>query len=263
MATKILTDLDFGGVSRITNLAAPQNDNDAVRKADLDSVAEGISWKDAVRVATQANINLSSPGDTIDGITMESGDRVLVKAQDAAKENGIYVWNGASTAMSRAIDADTTDKLEQAIVTVEEGTDQGNSYRQTQVNFTLDQDDVLWTLFGASAPNASETTRGIAEIATQSEVDDGADDERIVTPKKLAASIYSVKRASTTIGDGSATKYTVTHNLGTRHVFVKVFRTDSPYDEIICDVEFKDENNVDITFSSAPSNNEYTVSIIG
>ena len=62
---------------------------------------------------------------------------MLVRAQTSGAENGIYVWNGAATPMTRALDASTFDELEQATTTVEEGTSAGTTYRQTAVNGTL------------------------------------------------------------------------------------------------------------------------------
>ena len=194
MARKFFTDADFQSTSKVVNLPTPTASGDAVNKAYVDSAVEGLAWKDSCRVATQANLNLASPGATIDGITMASQDRVLVRAQTAGAENGIYVWNGAAVAMTRSLDASTFDELEQAVTTIEEGTSVGTTYRQTAVNGTLGTTAVAWTTFGTSAPAASETTSGIAELATQAETDAGTDDLRIVTPLKLANWSGRIKR---------------------------------------------------------------------
>jgi hypothetical protein len=106
----------------------------------------GSVWKDEVRVASSANLNTSSPGATIDGITLSNNDRVLLKAQTVASQNGIYVWTGAATALTRASDANAFGELEGAVVTVEEGTDAGSTWRQTQVGGTINSSDVVWAL---------------------------------------------------------------------------------------------------------------------
>lgn len=262
MAKLILTDLDLNSVSRLVNLPDPTAAQHAATKAYVDSAVEGLAWKDSCRVATQSNINLSSPGSTIDSISLSNGDRVLVRAQTSASANGIYVYTGASTAMSRALDASTAAELEQAVTTVEEGTSAGVSYRQTAVNFTLDSGDVLWTTFGQAAGAASESSAGLIEIATQAETNTGTDDARAVTPLKLANYTGFARGYAVDVGDGSATSYVVTHNLGSRDVIVMVRDNSSPYAEVICDVEVTTTNTVTLVFASAPTSNKYRVIVV-
>lgn len=262
MARKIFTDFDFQSVSKVINLPSPSATGDAVPKSYVDSLVEGLAWKDSCRVATQSSINLASPGATIDGITMVSQDRVLVRAQSTAADNGIYVWNGASTAMTRSLDASTFNELEQAVATVEEGTSAATTYRQDQINGTIGSSAISWVTFGASAPAASETTAGIAELATQAETDAGTDDLRIVTPLKLATWSGRVKRYAVSIGDGSATSYTVTHNLASRDVHVTVYNA-STYDEVTTDVTHSTTNTLTIVFATAPASNAYRVVVVG
>lgn len=262
MAKKIFTDFDFQSVSKVVNLPSPSSNGDAATKSYVDSLVEGLAWKDSCRVATQSNLNLSSPGATIDGITMVSQDRVLVRSQTTASDNGIYVWNGAAVAMTRSLDASTFAELEQAITSVEEGTSASTSYRQDQVNGTLGSSTINWVTFGTAAPVASETTAGIAELATQAEVDAGTDDLRIVTPLKLATWSGRIKKYSVSIGDGSATSYTVTHNLASRDVQVTVYNA-STYDEVITDVTHTTTNTLTIVFATAPASNAYRVVVIG
>ena len=79
---------------KITNLAAPTADADAAKKGYVDGVAQGLDIKDSCTVATTANITIATAlnnGDTIDGVTLSTGDRVLVKDQSSSSQNGIYV----------------------------------------------------------------------------------------------------------------------------------------------------------------------------
>lgn len=263
MPKPVFTNLDFNNVAKAVNLTNPTAAQDAATKAYVDSAVEGLAWKDSVRVASNgANINLSAPGATIDGVTMVSGDRFLAKDQTTATQNGIYVWNGASSTATRSLDADTFPELEQAVVTVEEGTSAGSSFRQTAVNGTLGSTNVSWSVFGTSAPSASETTAGIAELATQAEVDAGTDDLRIVTPLKLATWSGRIRRFATNIGDGSTTSFAVTHNLNTRDVQVVVFNNSS-FDEVFCDVIHTSTTVVTCIFNSAPTTNQYRVVVMG
>jgi hypothetical protein len=263
MARSILTDYDFGSVSKILNLPSPTTPAEPATKAYVDSAIEGLSWKDSVRVSTQGNINIAAPGATIDGVTMVNGDRFLVRSQTTQSQNGIYIWNGSSVVATRALDANTFAELKQAVVPVEEGTDAGLQFRQTQVNGTIDTSNVIFSSFGTNAPSASESSSGIAEIATQAETDLGADDARIVTPSKLKNSTLTIKRYSALFGDGSATNITITHNLGTRDLSkVTIYRNSGAYDEVECDVERTTANSITLKFSSAPTANQYRVVVV-
>lgn len=263
MSRKFFTDIDLQSASKVINVPTPTAAGDAVPKSYVDSAVEGLAWKDSARVGTQSNINLSSPGATIDGITMASQDRVLVRNQSTQSQNGIYVWNGASTALTRSLDASTFAELEQAIITVEEGTDAGTTWRQTQINGVIDTNNVIFTSFAAAAPAASETTAGIAELATQAEVDAGTDDLRIITPLKLATWSGRLRKVSTSVGDGSATSYVVTHNLNTRDVIIRVFPNSGEYDDVEVDVQRTSTTTATLVFATAPSSNAYRVVVLG
>lgn len=261
MAIDVQRSMDFGGVRKITNLPDGTNPQDAATVAQVNAAIEGIAWKDSCRVSTQANITIATPGATIDGITMVANDRVLARAQTAGAENGIYIWNGAAVPMTRSLDTSTAAELEQAVTTVEEGTNAGISYRQSVVNATLGTTPLAWSVFGSGASAASETSSGIAEIATQGETDAGTDDLRFVTPLKLATSVFASKKYATNIGDGSATSYVVTHNLNTRDVDVSVYRNSGNYDEVIVEVQRTSVNTITILFDSAPAAAAYRVRV--
>ena len=263
MARKFFTDLDLQSVSKVINVPTPTAAGDAVPKSYVDSAVEGLAWKDSARVGTQSTINLSSPGATIDGVTMASQDRVLVRNQSTQSENGIYVWNGSAVAMTRSLDASTFAELEQAIITVEEGTDAGTTWRQTEINGVIDTNNVIFSSFAAAAPAASETTAGIAEIATQAEVDAGTDDARIITPLKLATWSGRIRKYAASFGDGSATSYVITHNFNTRDVTVVVFPNSGTYDNVEVDVGRTSVNEVTLVFATAPASNAYRVVVIG
>ena len=78
----------------ITNLADPVNSSDAATKSFVEATSQGLDVKDSCVAATTANITISTAlnnGDTLDGVTLSTNDRVLVKNQSTASENGIYV----------------------------------------------------------------------------------------------------------------------------------------------------------------------------
>lgn len=259
MAIDVKRGLDFGGVSRITNLPNGAGPQEPATVAQLNSAIEGLAWKDSARVSTQGNINLAAPGASINGIAMVSGDRVLVRLQTAASENGIYIWNGDAVAMTRSLDCSTAAELEQAVTTVEEGTNAGTCYRQTVVNATLDTTDLDWAVFGAGAGPASETSSGIVELATQAETDAGSDSARAITPETLANSVYATRKFNAVIGDGAATSYAVTHNLNTRDVEVDVYRNSGNYDTVLVEVQRTSVNSITLLFDVAPASNAFRV----
>lgn len=261
MGKKIHIDYDFVG-AKVTGLPQSTANGEAVVHEQLQAAIEGVAWKDSARVSTQGNVNLSSPGATIDGITMAANDRFLARSQTTDSQNGIYIWNGAAVAATRAPDASTFAELEAAVITIEEGTDAGATFRQTQVNGTIDSSTVTFTAFGSSAPAASETTAGVAELATQAETNTGADDLRIVTPLKLASSIYAKKKYTAAFGDGSATQYDITHNLNTLDVMISV-RIASTDVEIDCLMTRTSVNVVRLNLATAPASNAMEVIVIG
>lgn len=222
MGVKRFIDLDMQSVNRILNLPGAVAAGQPVVFEQLQSLLEGLAFKDNVRVATQANINLAAPGATPDGVAMLANERMLVRNQTVLTENGLYVWTGAASALVRAADANLFDELESAIVTVDEGTDAGKSFRQTQVNGTIGTTNIIWTSFGTGASQATESLSGIAAVATQAITDAGTDDLRFITALKFKNSVYAARGFTVLFGDGSATQFDLTHLLGA-DVFVKCY----------------------------------------
>lgn len=105
---------------KITNLADPVNAQDAATKNYVDMTVQGLDPKQSVRAATTANIATLSGTMTIDGIALVAGDRVLVKDQTTASQNGIYLV--AAGAWTRSLDADSWLELPGAYVFAESGT---------------------------------------------------------------------------------------------------------------------------------------------
>jgi hypothetical protein len=150
-----LTDLSaptasFGfGNQLLTNLADPVSDQDAATKFYVDSVAQGLDVKASVKAATGANITLSG-AQTIDGVSIVAGDRVLVKAQTAQADNGIYV--ASNTSWSRSADANTFAELVSAYTFVEEGSTYADTGWVCTVNAggTLGTTPITWSQFSGA-----------------------------------------------------------------------------------------------------------------
>ena len=116
--------------NRITNLPSPSDDADAATKGYVDATASGLDVKASVRVATTANLDFNTGfanGQTIDGVAIATGDRILIKDQTNGAQNGIFVVE-ASGQPTRAADFDTDDEVSSGAFTfVEEGSSQANN----------------------------------------------------------------------------------------------------------------------------------------
>ena len=261
MSVFVARTLDFNNTTRIVNLPDGTLPQHPATVAQLNAAVEGLAWKDSCRVATQADISISSPGSTIDGISMVAGDRVLVKANTASSENGIYIWNGSAVAMTRALDMDIATEVEGAILTVEEGTSANTTFRQSSVNVTLGTTALNWSIFGTSAGAASTSSAGIVQLATQTIVNTGTDAAQAITPSTLAGSIYAKKTFNATVGDGTSTSITLSHNFNTRDVRVTLYRNSGNYDEVMCEVQHSTVNTVTLIFDAAPTTAQYACTI--
>lgn len=262
MAKLILRAQDYNNRNGITNLAPATANGQPVVYEQMNAAIEGISWKDNVRVASQVNVTIASPGAAIDGITLTTGDRILIKSQTSPIENGIYAFNGSATPLTRCLDASTFDELESAITTVDEGTNAGVSYRQTQVNGIIDTNNIVWVNFISASPAASTSTPGIIQIATQPIVDAGTDNAQAVTPLTLATYSGKAKRYSTTFGDGSATSYVITHNLGTTDFIARVSEVAGSKRDVDVEIQHTSTTTATVLFDVAPASNAYRITIL-
>jgi len=253
---------------KITEVATPTAGTDAANKDYVDNAIAGLSWKDPVRVATTANITLSGP-QTIDGVAVIAGDRVLVKNQTTASANGIYVVSAAG--WGRSTDADINTELEAAAVWVNEGTTQADTawVMTTNPPISTGTTSLTWVQFGAfSLADDSVTNAKLANMAAwtikgnnTAATADPADITQTQFQSMMAGWFGRVK--TFLVGDGSALAYTLTHNLAVRTVVVEVARATTPWDTIECDVERTSPTQVTLRFAVAPTANQYEATVIG
>jgi hypothetical protein len=226
------------------------------------------------------------------------GYRVLVKNGDDA---GIYVYSQTGTAwtLDRASDGDAYAELVGASVFVMEGDQYGSTSWVQSNHYLTDFTNQEWVQFsgagtylaGAGLTLSGNTfsadvtpTSGNASLINTGgaiEVKVNTTDGLEVTTDGLGinngagltfssgalvldtANGYGVRKYSVSIGDASATSYTVTHNLGTKDVTVQVYENGSPYAQVETDVEHAGNNTVTIKFASAPISNQYRVVVVG
>lgn len=224
---------------RITSLATPTASGDAATKAYVDGLVNGSDWKKSVRAATTGNITLSGT-QTIDGVSVIAGNRVLVKNQSTASQNGIYAV--AAGAWTREADFTTGTASANAAVFVEEGTANADTQWVVSTNeaITIDSTNITWAQFGAG----SSYTEGAGIDITGNSI---AIDTAVV-----------VRKYAATFGDGSTTSYAITHSLSTVDVTVSVHQVSDGV-EVQCDVTKNSTSQVTLGFSVAPTTNQLRV----
>jgi hypothetical protein len=184
-------------------VATPTDAAHIATKGYVDAARQGLDVKQSVRVATTDPINLSSDlnaGDTIDGVTLVAGDRVLVKNQSTALENGIYVatTSGAASRSSDANGTADTGELKPGTFTfVEEGSVNSDKGFVVSTNgtITIDSTSIAWTQFsGAGSFTAGD---GISQSGNTINVN--------VTANRTAITADAIDIASTYVGQSSIT----------------------------------------------------------
>lgn len=271
---------------KITNLGTPTVSTDAATKQYVDDVAQGLNIHAASYAATTANLNAtysngsSGVGATLtnagtqaafstDGVNPPINSRILVKNQTTTAQNGIYtlttVGDGSTNwVLTRATDFDTATEIAGGDFTfVDFGSTLANTgwVNVDEVN-TVGTDAIVFQQFsGAGTYTASNGVlltgnnfTGVVEASGGLTV--GASGFALDTN-------IAVRKYATSVGDGTATSYTVTHSLSTRDVTVAVYDNSSPYAEVICDVQHTSTSAITLLFSVAPTSNQYRVVVHG
>lgn len=251
----------------ITNLAVPSANSDAATKSYVDSsvqsAASGLDVKDAVVCATTADITLSGL-QTIDGVSVTAGERVLVKNQSNPVLNGIYLANTGAWAL--AADSVDGELSSGALVLSVNGTVQGGTqwYLQTSDPITVGTTPQSWTQFGAAGTYTADSSGGLQLIGSAFSAKLPVNSGLVADSTGLYVnnSIYP-RKYSANVGDNSSTTINVTHNLGTQDVVVQLRNNSSPYDVQYATVECTNTTTVTLMFATAPATNALRVTVIG
>jgi hypothetical protein len=289
-------DLAMAGF-KLTSLGTPTADTDAANKGYVDSVAQGLDTKASVVAATTTDGILATAfadAQVVDGVTLATGNRILIKNQSTPTENGIYVV-AASGAPARSTDMDDGTEFPSAYVFVEEGTVNADTGWVCTNNapVTLGSTNIVWAQFsGAGTYTANNgvlltgsvfsfeprsgyglqtgATGAEIKLATTSGLNLSSDlavgagnGISVLTNTVAIDTAVVVRKYGADVGDGAATSYTITHNLGTKDVQVTVYDNSSPYAEVICDVNHATTNTITLLFSVAPTSNQYRVVVQG
>lgn len=195
-----------------STLAANSNTrlpSQAAIKSYVDNLVTGLAWKQAVRAATTANGTLASAfanGQTIDGVTLATGDRILIKNQSSASENGIYIV-AASGAPSRASDADSSAEIAGATVSVREGTANADTQWTCTNNSGITIGSTSIVFAQMSGAGTYSATGGVVLTGNQFSADAGTSGHKLVWAD--GANVWSAGHtflANPTIGAGSGAR---------------------------------------------------------
>jgi hypothetical protein len=184
LTNKVLgTNVDLGAnldaaTYKIINVGAPTQSGDAANKAYVDAAVEGLHVHEAARVAVLGNIAIATGlenGDTAGGVTLATGNRVLLKDQTNPAENGIYVVQASGAAL-RALDFDTATEVDSGdFVFVSEGTFANTGWVQTLKPATIGTDALNFTQFSGAGTftagvgldlNGTEFVLDLSEVDT-------------------------------------------------------------------------------------------------
>jgi hypothetical protein len=293
---KVMNGLDLQS-QRIQNMADPSSSSDAATKAYVDNTSAGLEWKVEVRATTTTNGTLATAyanGQTVDGYTLVTGDRILLKNQTTQTENGIYVV-AASGAPARAADANSTANLNNATVFVVKGTvNTHTAWTQTTADPAIGTDNIVFVQFGAGQTYTADNgltlvSNAFSVVANGTSIDVSSSGIRLSSSALGngltggSGTVVSVNNGTgltfsgsqlttdhtvvpqlfaTAIGDGTSTTITVTHNLGTRDVIVSVYDA-TTHNEVLADVQHDTTTTVKVTFASAPASNAYRCVVHG
>lgn len=247
----------------------------------LANLKSGLDFKstEATVVAT-SNITISAPGATISGHSMATGDTMLLTAQSTATQNGLYTWNGASTAATRTPDASTTGSIfSGTMVAVGDAgtTDPGTVWMQTAVGtgtngaITIGTDSMTWI----QPFTATTYSQGNGISISGSTISAVPNTGVTVGGSGIGADFSLVSQYQESIVPTSSTgKWTISGAVGTYNhalstyvpdVTIRVYTSPpSGYtqgDEIDMYVCATDQNNVQITFPAAPASNNWIIRV--
>jgi hypothetical protein len=255
---------------KITGLGNPTSDQDAATKYYVDQAVQGLTWKAAANLLSTVNVALTgSTGtlniDTYGALTSaDAGYRIVLTNQTTDTEDGIYVYadNGTNYTLTRSTDANPYTELIGASIYVQEGTTKaGTSWVQSNHYLTSFAGQTWVQIAGPgtlTAGNGINITSNVVSAVVQAGAGlslsgSGLAIDTAVVVRKYAASV----------GDGSNTTYTVTHNLDTKDVQVTVYDNSSPYAEVMVDVQHTSTTAIAVLFSVAPTSNQYRVVVQG
>jgi hypothetical protein len=270
MATKVNESLDFQSEARVLHLPAPLAADEPARLSDLNAAVAGLVFLDIIaRAAATTNVNVASPGANIDGVALNNGDTVLLTGQTNNHENGLWKFNGAASALTRAtIDGDAITYEAGTVVPVgPDGTSNHNSlWLQTTDNPVVGTTALTFTQIGVtlSAGTGITIVGTTVSLSTPVAVANGGTGSGTAAGARANLSVPGVY--GTDFGDGAATSFAITHNLGNAYPIVVVYNKSTGQVED-CTVTSNSVNQLTLSAeawtAAAPAANAYHVTVVG
>lgn len=260
---KFIDGIDLAGQKGV-NAADGSAATDLATYGQMVNLLNGLSWKDEVRAATSANVTLTAPGTSIDGVTLTNGDSVLLMGQTTAADNGIYVWTGSAATLTRRTDADSPAELKAATVRVTEGSVNADTqWTLNTDNITLGTTPLSWVSSGPQAATVYTAGNGL-------QLNTGAFSVKLPASSGLTADgtgLYldttkAVRKYAAAIGDGAATTINVAHTLGTTDITYSIKDTVSG-EFVLMKGTTPDANTLRLIFPTAPASGAFRVTVHG
>lgn len=277
MALRVNESLDMGGAARVLNLPAPVANAEPVRLSDLNTqvgnlqaALAGMAFIDVVpRAAATANVNTASPGAAIDGVALNNGDVVLLTAQTTNTQNGLWTFNGAAAAMTRTtVQGDAIAYQGGSVVVVgPDGTNNAKTlWVQTTDNPVVGTTALTFTQFGQAVNAGAGLTLTGNTISLTSPVAIANGGTNATSAAGARTQLGATGRYEQDFGDGSATSFAITHNLGSQYVVAAVYNKATGAKEdcaVVCNSTTQLTLSAEAWTASPPGANAYHVVVVG
>jgi hypothetical protein len=278
---------------KLTNLADPVASQDAVNLRTVQNMLSGLSIRTGVYYATAAPLpsNSYSNGSSgvgatltatangalsVDGVAVQVGQRILVKDEATAANNGIYVVTAKGDAsnpwiLTRATDSDQAGELGPGLLVPVEaptGLTAGAANNQkvfislAPSPFTVGTSGITFASVGTTYTAGTGLTLSGNQFSLSVPVTVANGGTGATSPSSARGNLGATGKYAADIGDGSSTTITINHGLGTQDVHVAVYDKGT-LAAVETDVTIVDANNVSLGFSAAPSSNSYRAVVIG
>ena len=242
------------------------------------SFVDSLITDDGTTVTVSGNLTVTGTTTTVNTETINLADNIILlnsnETGTPSQDGGIEVERGTSTNVSLIWD-ESTDRWSftndgSTYYNIPISSEYNNYSHPTQSAIDVDTSGVdvidriqvntlghVTSVTSRTLQSASTSQSGVVELATDAEAIAGSDTARAVTPRALEAH-YDSKNFAENVGDGAATAFTVSHNLGTRDVIVQIY-DNTTYETVHTDVVRTDANSLEVTFAVAPSTGAYRV----